>query len=461
MLKKNPPRDNSHICYSVTNIQKNLEILKKYKDKRLSKVSDVKSLLEILSSSKKDIENDGIQKIYDCCGSDLKKNFFDILNFMIDSILQDNGNLLLNIEPLKQGISGFRVYSKYQAFLAICYIFLHFTPQFFTLYSKTFLSNKPSDLQKVLCIFNYISQIKRIIDEGKLPYLEDNSIIIIRQVSLEFDSLQDSENFLLELSNASSSCLKEVNCLLEESLYDIGKGCIEADFANRYVGGGILTWGDVQEEIKFSINPELIISMCICEFMKENEAIYIIGTEQFSQFKGYGFTFQFHQNCFNYGELNNIKNILYGGKSLKIVDSVLLAFDAKKYMKFEENFLKENYLRELRKAYTAFRPLENDSDNYFNSKAIATGKWGCGVYKGDSELKFLIQYMVCSYFKRPMTFTCFKDKPLYNKIIKFIEFLRQKDLKLISIIGTIDNIIKMNEIPEKFSIISFIIDSLL
>jgi hypothetical protein len=461
MLKKNLPKDNSHLSYSITNIQKNLELLKKYKDKRLSKVSEVKSLLENLSSSKKDIENDGIQKIYDSCVNDLKKNFFDILNFMIDSILQDNGNFLLNIEPLKQGISGFRVYSKYHSFLAICYIFLYFTPQFFTLYSKSFLNTKPSDLQKVLCIFNYILQIKRIIDDGNLSYLENNSIIVIRQVSQEFESLQDTEKFLSELSSATLTCSKEVNCLLEDSLYDIGKGCIEADFANRYVGGGILTWGDVQEEIKFSINPELIISMCLCEFMKENEAIYIIGTEQFSQFKGYGCTFQFHQNCFNFGESNNIKNILYGVKSLNIVDSVLLAFDAKKYLKFEENFLKENYLRELRKAFTAFRPLENNTDNYINSKAIATGKWGCGVYKGDSELKFLIQYIVCSYFKRPMIFTCFKDKPLYNKIMKFLEFIKQRDLKLNSIIGTIDNIIKMNEIPEKFSMINFVIDSLL
>lgn len=461
MLKKNLPKDNSHLNYSISHIQKNLEILKKYQDKKLTKTSEVKSLLDNLATGKNDIENDGIQKIYECCGNDMKKSFFTIFNFMIDCVLEDKGNLIINLEPLKQGTSGFRIYSRYQAFLSICYILLHFTPQFFSLYSKNLINTRPSTIQKVLCILNYLYQINKIILDGNSAYLHNNSILIIRQVSKEFDFLQDSDKFLSQFSNPSIICSKDVNCLLEESLYDIGKGCIEADFANRYIGGGVLTWGDVQEEIKFVINPELIISLGICEYMKENEAIYIIGSEQFSQYKGYGFTFQFHQNCFKLTDSNQIKKITFGGKIINVVDSILLAFDAKKYFKFEENFSKENYIREIRKVYTAFKSLDDDDDNFINLKTIATGKWGCGVYKGDSEFKFLIQYIACSYFKRPMTFTCFKDRLLYDKILKFLDFMNQKDLKLSSLMELIENIVKMNEIPENFSIINFVIDTLL
>lgn len=36
------------------------------------------------------------------------------------------------------------------------------------------------------------------------------------------------------------------------------------DFANKSIGGGILTRGAVQEEILFCIFPELIASLCIC-----------------------------------------------------------------------------------------------------------------------------------------------------------------------------------------------------
>jgi hypothetical protein len=44
-----------------------------------------------------------------------------------------------------------------------------------------------------------------------------------------------------------------------------------------HVGGGALQGGCVQEEIRFMINPECLVSMLLCEVMKENEAIIIIG----------------------------------------------------------------------------------------------------------------------------------------------------------------------------------------
>lgn len=32
-------------------------------------------------------------------------------------------------------------------------------------------------------------------------------------------------------------------------------GCLKADFANKYLGGGALTYGCVQEEIMFANHP--------------------------------------------------------------------------------------------------------------------------------------------------------------------------------------------------------------
>ena len=40
-----------------------------------------------------------------------------------------------------------------------------------------------------------------------------------------------------------------------------GLGMLEADFANMYIGGGVLMGGNVQEEIRFSIAPECIVSL--------------------------------------------------------------------------------------------------------------------------------------------------------------------------------------------------------
>merc|ERR1712151_615985 len=68
-----------------------------------------------------------------------------------------------------------------------------------------------------------------------------------------------------------------------------GRGCLHADFANMFLGGGVLSGGCVQEEIRFSICPELCVAMLLCPCMCEDEAIQLLGSEQFSAYKGYAF----------------------------------------------------------------------------------------------------------------------------------------------------------------------------
>ena len=49
------------------------------------------------------------------------------------------------------------------------------------------------------------------------------------------------------------------------------------DFANRMVGGGVTGLGLVQEEIRFLINPELIVSRLFTEALDHNECLIITG----------------------------------------------------------------------------------------------------------------------------------------------------------------------------------------
>lgn len=44
-----------------------------------------------------------------------------------------------------------------------------------------------------------------------------------------------------------------------------------------YIGGGVLGTGCVQEEIRFAICPELIISRLFTERLLDNEALVIVG----------------------------------------------------------------------------------------------------------------------------------------------------------------------------------------
>lgn len=69
-------------------------------------------------------------------------------------------------------------------------------------------------------------------------------------------------------------------------------GAVQLDFANKYLGGGVLNHGCVQEEIRFVICPELLVSMLFSECLDDNEAMLIRGCEQFSSYSGYADSFE-------------------------------------------------------------------------------------------------------------------------------------------------------------------------
>jgi poly(ADP-ribose) glycohydrolase len=50
--------------------------------------------------------------------------------------------------------------------------------------------------------------------------------------------------------------------------------------------------GRVQEEIRFTICTEMLVSLLVCEVMKPNECIFLIGCEQFTTYSGYANTFK-------------------------------------------------------------------------------------------------------------------------------------------------------------------------
>ena len=51
----------------------------------------------------------------------------------------------------------------------------------------------------------------------------------------------------------------------------------QVDFANRFIGGGVLGHGCVQEEIRFLICPELIVSRLFTEALDANECVVMTG----------------------------------------------------------------------------------------------------------------------------------------------------------------------------------------
>merc|ERR1719362_2120701 len=70
-------------------------------------------------------------------------------------------------------------------------------------------------------------------------------------------------------------------------------GCLQADFANQYIGGGVLHHGNVQEEIRFSVCPDLFASIAMCARMLSTESIEMRGACTFCTWTGYGKRFRF------------------------------------------------------------------------------------------------------------------------------------------------------------------------
>jgi len=174
-----------------------------------------------------------------------------------------------------------------------------------------------------------------------------------------------------------------------------------ADFANMMIGGGVLCGGCVQEEIRFAICPELCLSMLVCPCMQPNEAIQIVGAEQFSSYKGYGLGLQYGGNHIDKAERGKDGSLL----------TAVLAMDALDLRMGDKSLTNQmsskNLLRELNKSHAAFVPVDEKSLEHF--PIVATGNWGCGAFGGCAPFKALVQWASASQCDRRLCYFPFDE----------------------------------------------------
>ncbi|CAF5040921.1 unnamed protein product, partial [Rotaria sp. Silwood1] len=149
---------------------------------------------------------------------------------------------------------------------------------------------------------------------------------------------------------------------------------LQVDFASKYIGGGVLSSGCVQEEIRFTICPEMLVSLLVCEAMDNNECIFLIGCERYSSYQGYASSFKYAGDYQDKTPRDD-----WNRKWCHVV-----AIDALYFHNSSNQYDIKLVERELIKAYTGFCPIENEVDYGFG---IATGNWGCGAFNGNKQLK--------------------------------------------------------------------------
>ena len=217
------------------------------------------------------------------------------------------------------------------------------------------------------CFLNYLTQIGKWLSEGNK--ILDEEIIYVRD-NIENLDYNDKE-------------LCELNLNEKDSLFE-GDASYCVDFANKYIGGGVLRGGSVQEEILFTIEPEAMVSMLFMEVMDKNDAIGIYNTIQYSKYKGYKNKFEFQGNA-----ITNDTQI----KKHKII--AIDAFPMKKLSNPNDNYNQVIIMRDIHKAYVGFNLINYENKN--EPKTIATGNWGCGAFGGNHELKFIQQWIAASF----------------------------------------------------------------
>ncbi|KAF0912487.1 hypothetical protein E2562_014082 [Oryza meyeriana var. granulata] len=156
---------------------------------------------------------------------------------------------------------------------------------FDSLFSALCYNARQSQEQKVRCLVHYFDRVTASTPAGSISF--ERKVLPRRPVSNgitypDMDAWMKSDVPLCTFQVFSTGLIED-----EE------QEALQVDFANRYLGGGALSRGCVQEEIWFMIYPELIVGMLFMVSMEDNEAIEIVGAERFSQYMGYGSAFRF------------------------------------------------------------------------------------------------------------------------------------------------------------------------
>jgi poly(ADP-ribose) glycohydrolase len=87
---------------------------------------------------------------------------------------------------------------------------------------------------------------------------------------------------------------------------------------------------------------------------------------------------------------------------------VLLAIDAEDYRKREhQQYHHKAVTREVKKAMLGFAATPA-----LPAYEVVTGNWGCGVFKGDIQLKFLIQWVAAAFSRRNVRYLTWDKREL-------------------------------------------------
>jgi hypothetical protein len=267
-------------------------------------------------------------------------------------------------------------------------------------FNRLFSIKTDQGLEKIKCILSYFKRICR----DEMP----TGVLTFQRRFVDLDLCPNWAK-----SDVKFSSMKLF--VSAQGTIEDGIAMLQTDFANRYLGGGVLGWGCVQEEIRFMMNPEMIVGMLFCESMNSKEAILMTGCEEFNKYTGYSSSFKWAG-----GKTDTTPLDEYRRKMVYVTAIDAISFQ-KPHLQFEEALLK----RELNKAFVGFYHDPNDE---LSPIPVSSGNWGCGAFRGFKPLKALIQLMACCVNRRNLAYFTFGEEELKDQIEGMFNWLCENEV---------------------------------
>ncbi|KAM3725439.1 Poly(ADP-ribose) glycohydrolase [Dirofilaria immitis] len=389
--------------YSICNMingTARYEIIQNAISKLLKPLMTYKQIKECIRSYSRVTSFDALRQLFETVLDEtLRMEYLTtVVPFMAKLALQSPSLITQPIPILRRGSSGSITISQHQAASLLALAFFCTFPSRNVVnndlpavnFCRLFSLRSANVVEKLRCLMHYFHMVSKKMPTGLLTIRRQNG------------SAQNWSSMHLPLS--------ELYVSHTGTIEDDGHGMLQVDFANEYIGGGVLSSGCVQEEIRFLICPEMIVSMILCERMHHNEAIVISGAERFSDYDGYGSSFRWRPM----EKMNSFPRDRF-----RRLCSELVAIDALPFANRHEQFNIDVIDRELLKAYVGFA-VNNET-----MKPVATGNWGCGVFGGDLHLKSLIQLMASSAQKRCLCYFTFGNRKFAEDFEEIYKVLTQ------------------------------------
>uniref|UniRef100_A0A182N1H3 poly(ADP-ribose) glycohydrolase n=1 Tax=Anopheles dirus TaxID=7168 RepID=A0A182N1H3_9DIPT len=208
------------------------------------------------------------------------------------------------------------------------------------------------------------------------------------------------------------------------TIEDEGRGLLQMVFANRFLGGGVIGHGCVQEEIRCVINPELLVGRLLFEALRETEAYVVHGAERYCTYANYAASFTFaadYRDDTPRDASGRRRCCLLGLDALRVQPTGRTPDVGGQY---GERAIR----RELGKAYAGFRtrPQQPEQQQQRPAPGIATGNWGCGAFGGHAPLKALLQLMVACTVARPLLYFTCAEPGLQEQLVGMHRFLVER-----------------------------------